>query len=103
MVHGVLCDLQVHLAVLQEFLFLQPQLIKFRMFSGAHLTPSGVVTGVRALFAKSFFQPKSSTFRVVGSLNSKFLQSIAWKCALFAFSFNACVVGGKEQNFGEEK
>ena len=95
MVQGKPLSLQLHLLELHGGSLLQPHLIFPKCSLGQAFEWSGKRVGLRDVFS-SFFQPKFSRFifKVLGStLTSRHI--IAWKCALFTFSMNASLVGGR--------
>ena len=63
---------------------------------------SGKPIGLSDLLSVSIFQPNSSGFSCLGSILIV-RHNIVWKWALFTFSMNASLVGGRKAKFGEDE
>jgi len=102
MVQGKPLSRQLHRLELQGGSLLQPHLIISNMKSGAGLVLSGRAVGQSDLLVMSLFHPKSSGFSG-GGLELGFRHRIVWKWALFTFSMNASLVGGRAAKLGEDE
>ena len=91
--------LQLQESVLQGFTLLHPHLIKRITVSGASSTFVGRRTGCYDFSLESFTHPYFSTSSSGRLLSSSERHTIAWRWALFTFSSNASLEGGREQSF----
>lgn len=102
-VQGSLEAEQLHLAVEQELLDAQPQLISSRTSGGAILISEGTVTGRSDLDASSRVQPYSVGSSRGGSGSLADFQMAVWMCALRTFCSNASgsdLSSGAFESFG---
>ena len=99
-VHAMLALWHPHRLDLHGVVLPQEHLIIFSMSSGARITPSATVVGVRDVDPSRRVYPW-----VRGSIFGGFrcracFQMATWRCALATFSTNASFVGGRVFSFG---